>query len=166
VEVDVENTPCTALGLRGGVSSESFALTLLVPAAATRSCVVSLFGGAGRGATSTTLWWVLALREKSLAPRSRAGDGGGYVVTFMEASSWRPCSAFGVCFSRRQVRGCQGSGPEQMMFVCRGGGLENHGGQLLLGCGSCLHGLVDNLVSLGWRDCRLGRCVSRRRFDF
>jgi hypothetical protein len=55
--------------------------------------VVSLLGGARRGAPSTPLWWVWALREKSLAPASRAGDGGGCVVTFLEASSWRPWSA-------------------------------------------------------------------------
>jgi hypothetical protein len=34
---------------------------------------------------------VWALREKSLAPGSRAGDGGVYVASFLKASSWRAC---------------------------------------------------------------------------
>jgi hypothetical protein len=77
-----------------------------------------------------------------LAPGSRAGDGGGYVVTFLEASSWRPCCAVGACFSRRSVGGCRGSGPEQLLFVRRGGGLGNLGGQQLYG--------VQQLLGLGW----------------
>jgi hypothetical protein len=87
-----------------------------------------------------------ALREKSLASGTRAGDGGVYAATFLEALSWRVDLLGGVvleglhlvaglCFSSRQVGGCRGSGPEWTMFACRGHGLGNHGEQQFHGAG-------------------------------
>jgi hypothetical protein len=85
-----------------------------------------------------TLWSILAIREKSLALDPWAGDGGDYVLTFLEASSWRPCLAAGACFPHLQVGGCRGSGPEEMLLVRRGGDLGNHGWQHLHEVGELL----------------------------
>jgi hypothetical protein len=106
VEVDFENA-CFATPLGAAVDSRAKALH--------RSCrcrqrrrtsVVFLIGGAGRGASSTPMVG-LGSPGEILAPSSRAGDDGSYVVIFLEASSWRPCCAVGACFSRRSVGGCR-----------------------------------------------------------
>jgi hypothetical protein len=46
------------------------------------------------------------------------------------------------CFSHRQIGGCRGSGPEQLVVVRRGSSLEIQGGQMI-------HGVEHVLASLG-----------------
>lgn len=120
----------------GGVPGESLASTLSVPAAAARSRRFLIGGALLWSSVFTLRGW--ALREKSLASGSRAGDGGGYVAPFLEASSWRVHSVCRLKLLRRRLGGCRGSGPEQMVFARRGGGLGNHGGQQLHGAGLLL----------------------------
>jgi hypothetical protein len=149
---------CCALGCRGGVPSESFALTLSVPAAAAfkrrlpswrRWPWFSIY----------TLGWGLALREKSLVPdlggrwrRLRRNLLGGFVLeamfsywcVFFSLSGWwmsgqRP-RADDVCMSRRRPR-------------------EPWWSTASWGAAVAWLGLGDNLVSLGRKDCRLGRRV-------
>jgi hypothetical protein len=67
-----EELPILEVG--GDVPGESPTPTLSVPAAVAPD-VIFLLGDTCRGASSTPLI-ILALREKSQAPDSRAGDGG------------------------------------------------------------------------------------------
>jgi hypothetical protein len=119
-------------GCRRDVPGESPAPTLSMPAAVAHS-VTFLHGDACRGASSTSPM-ASALREKFQAPGSWAGDGGVYVASFLEASSWR---------ARFQQPTCVSSFVDMMVDVgaaapsgglaSRGGGLGDHVEQLFHG---------------------------------
>jgi hypothetical protein len=129
-------------GCHGDVPGESPAPTLLVPVAVAHG-VTFLLGDACRGASSTPLM-ASALREKSQAP---AGDGGVYVASFLEASSWR---------AHIQQRACVSSFVDMMVDVgaaapsgglaSRGGGLGDHVEQLF-------HGAEKLFAWIGWQSC-------------
>ena len=129
---------CSANGWRGGVPSESFALILSVPAAAAQR---RRFPPWRRWPWSSIRTHVAGLGSPGEIPSSGFPGGrrrrlrrdlpGGVVLEAL--------SSFGVCSSRRRVGGCRGSGPERLMFVRRGGGLGNQGGQRLHGVGQLLH---------------------------
>jgi hypothetical protein len=88
--------------LHDKVPSESLAPRVLVPTvAALWRCFPPC--GACRGALLVLMWWVKVLREKSLALGSQTGDNGRNVATYLQASSWRPSSDIGVCFSCHRI---------------------------------------------------------------
>jgi hypothetical protein len=98
VEVDFENA-CFATPL--GAMVESQEKDLHRPCRCRqrrRMSVVFLIGGVGCGASSTPLVGLCSSRE-ILAPGSRARDDGGYIATFLEASSWRPLCCWCVFLS-------------------------------------------------------------------
>jgi hypothetical protein len=76
---------------------------------------------------------------------------------FLEGFAFTCC----VLFSWRQGGGRRGSGPEQMVIVCRDSGLGNLGERRLHGAKHRVcRAEGDNFVSPVRRGCRLGRCVS------
>jgi hypothetical protein len=115
---------------------------------------IFLLRDACRGAPSKPSM-VLALLEKSQAPGSSAGDGGDYVVSFLEASSWRARIQRRACVSfvdmMVDVRAVAQSGG----LASRGGGLGDHVEQLF-------HGAKTLLACIGWQSslvrpgCQLG----------
>jgi hypothetical protein len=132
-------------GCRGDVPGEIPAPTLSVPAAVAHS-ITFLLGDACRGASSTPPM-ASALQEKSQASGSWAGDGGVYVTSFLEASSWR---------ARIQQRACVSYFVDMMVDVgaaapsgglaSRGGGFGDHVEQLF-------HGAEKLFAWIWWQSC-------------
>lgn len=102
---------CRVLGGVLEFRAKALALTLSVPAAAAHSsCRLPCWRRWPWSSIHTLMGF--ASPGEILAPISRAGDGVGYVATFLEASSRKACSVAGLWFSHRRIGGCRGGGSE------------------------------------------------------